>query len=84
MMHWYGGMGWGSWLTASVMMLAFLALIVVVVSALAGDSRGAFRVGRPAAKDVLDGRLARGEIDVDEYTRTLDVLRKGEDPRKVG
>jgi hypothetical protein len=57
MMDWYGGMGWGGWLVACLMMIAFLALIE---------------------------RLARGEIDMEEYTRTLDVLRRGEDVRRVG
>jgi putative membrane protein len=84
MMDWYGGMGWGSWLVACLMMIAFLALIVVLVIALTTASRGGFRLGRLTAKDVLDERLARGEIDMEEYTRTLDVLRRGEDVRRVG
>jgi putative membrane protein len=84
MMDWYGGMGWGGWLVACLMMIAFLALIMVVAVALTSASRGGFRLGRPTAKDVLDERLARGEIDMEEYTRTLDVLRRGEDVRRVG
>ena len=82
MMNWYGGMGWGSWLIACLMMLAFVALVVLVV-VVASASRGGVRVGL-TAEDVLDRRLAAGEIDVEEYTRTLDVLRKGEDVRRVG
>ena len=84
MMDWYGGMSWGGWLIACLMMFAVVALVVVVVVALTGGSRGGVRFGRPSAKDILDERLARGEIDVEEYTRTLDLLRTGEDVRRVG
>ena len=65
------------------MMLAFVALIVLVVVALTGESRGGARFGREGPKDILDERLARGEIDIEEYTRRLDVLRAGRDVRKV-
>jgi putative membrane protein len=78
MMDWDAGVGWGSWLIACTMMLAFLALIVVVVVALARGLRGGFGTGRPTAKELLDERLARGEIDVEEYTRKMDILSKGE------
>ena len=84
MMDWNEGFGWGSWLIACGMMLAFLALVVLVVVAFASGSRGGLRVGPPTAKDILDERLARGEIDVEEYTRKLDMLRAGEDVRRVG
>jgi putative membrane protein len=78
MMDWDAGMGWGSWLIACTMMFAFLALIVLVVVALARGSRGGFGTGRAPAKEILDERLARGEVDVEEYTRTLDTLSGGE------
>jgi|tagenome__1003787_1003787.scaffolds.fasta_scaffold19529678_1 putative membrane protein len=79
MMDWYGGMGWGGWLIACLMMLAFLALVAVVVFiGLASGFRGISGISRPTAKDILDDRLARGEIDIEEYTRDLDVLRSGE------
>jgi Short C-terminal domain len=48
-------------------------------SGLVNGSHGGFRLGRPIGKDILDERLARGEIDVEEYTRKLDILRAGED-----
>jgi putative membrane protein len=83
MMDWYGGMSWGGWLIACLTMLAFVALIVLVVVALTGESRGAAQFGRDRPKDILDERLARGEIDIEEYTRRLDVLRAGRDVRKV-
>jgi putative membrane protein len=78
MMDWNYGMGWGGWLIACLMMLAFLALIVVVSLALARGSQGGVGSGHPSAKEILDERLARGEIDTEEYTRTLDTLSTGE------
>jgi putative membrane protein len=82
MMDWYGGMGWGAWLVGSVMMLAFCALVVVGVFALV---RGWFtdRVvfDRRSARQLLDDRFARGEIDVEEYTRRRELLRGGADPQ---
>jgi len=77
-MDWYGGMGWGGWLIGCLMMLAFLALVAVVFVGLASGSRGISGIRRPTAKDILDDRLARGEFDIEEYTRDLDVLRSGE------
>jgi putative membrane protein len=84
MMDWNEGFGWGSWLIACGMMLAFLALVVLVVVAFANGSRSGLRLGRPTPKDILDERLARGEIDMEEYTRKLDALRRSEDVRRVG
>jgi putative membrane protein len=83
MMDWYDGIGWGYWLIACLMMLAFLALIVVLVVAVVRGSRGDLAFGRPTGKDILDERFARGEIDIDEYTRGLDVLRRSEDPQSL-
>jgi putative membrane protein len=83
MMDWYDGMGWGGWLIGCLMMLAFVAIILVVVVALVRGSRGGFGFGRPTAKDILDERFARGEIDIEEYTRGLDALRRSEDRPSV-
>lgn len=62
--------GWGWWLVMSVGMLAFWAMVVWVAIVLA-------RGNGPKQADadaLLDQRLARGEIDVDEYRRRLDAL----------
>jgi putative membrane protein len=82
MMGWYDGVGWGAWVIGCLMMLAFLALILVVVALVRG-SRGGFGFGRPTAREILDERFARGEIDIEEYTRGLDVLRGSEDRPSV-
>ena len=69
MMDWDGGMGAGSWL----LMAVFWGLLVVaVVWALANlfPARGARGEDVPERpEEVLDRRLARGEIDEATYDR---------------
>jgi putative membrane protein len=84
MMDGYGGMGWGGWLVGGVMMLAFFALVVVGVIALArGWPIGRLGVDRRTAEQVLDDRFARGEIDVEEYTRRRELLRGSADRQEL-
>lgn len=76
MMYWNGG---GlSWWAATLMwvgMLAFWALIIwAIYLMLVGASRRDVGESRNRAHHILDERLARGEIDTDEYRRLLDVL----------
>jgi putative membrane protein len=86
MMFWYGG-GW-AWWQAGLMwlaMIAFLALLIWAVYALVtgGITRrpgqteqgGQRQFGDP--RRILDERLARGEIDPEEYQRLRDVLDGG-------
>jgi putative membrane protein len=63
---WVMGIGW----------LVFLAAIVTIVVLLVrrSDHRGN-RGGRSGPEDLLGERLARGEIDEDEYRRRRDALR---------
>ncbi|MFE2560940.1 MULTISPECIES: SHOCT domain-containing protein [Streptomyces] len=84
MMFWYGdGMnGWG-WFAMSAGMLLFWGLLITVaVMLLRTLGRAGERpVGsRPAtsAEQILGERLARGEIDEEEYRRRLAALRSAE------
>ncbi|MGW1137849.1 SHOCT domain-containing protein [Streptomyces zhihengii] len=92
MMLWYGdGMnGWG-WFTMAAGTVLFWALlitaVVLVFRALdrtAGPGEHTERSGRaegarPATPErILGERLARGDIDEDEYRRRLSVLRSAE------
>ena len=88
-MFWYGG-GWGFWQAALmwVLMIAFLALVAWAVWALVRavtrnqgqqDGNGLDGRGRDA-RAILDERLARGEIDVDEYRRLREEI--GADARR--
>jgi putative membrane protein len=92
MMFWYGG-GW-AWWQAGLMwlaMIAFWALLVWAVYALVtgatrrpGES-GPGEPGQPGdARSILDGRLARGEIDAEEYQRLRDLLDGGTGRRPAG
>jgi putative membrane protein len=86
MMHsWNGAWGTGQWIAMWAFMAAFwlvlVAAVVVVARSFAtrgdrADARDA-RDARDAFPDpqrILAERLARGEIDIDEYTRRHNVL----------
>jgi putative membrane protein len=77
MMHdgWMFGMGW----------LWFILLIVIVVAvlvAMRAGTRGGPRSesshgdGAKNAEDILRDRLARGEIDEEEYRNRMNALRE--------
>lgn len=72
-MWWFGsGMdGWGSVLM-TVSMVLFWGLIIYGVAALVRCPSSA---GTPTAEELLAQRLARGEIDVQEYRARLDAVR---------
>ncbi len=78
MMWWHEGMGWGGWIAMTLIMVAFWSLVVFgVVAIFRGDQeRGSKRL--PADQDpltTLDQRLARGDIDPDDYHARRDALR---------
>ena len=81
MMFWNGG-GWAWWQAGLmwVAMIAFWALLIWAVYALvtsatrrAGDAERGGRQPGDASR-ILDERLARGEIDTEEYQRLREVL----------
>lgn len=79
-MMWWDG-GWGPWgmLVGSVTMLVFWGLviwgIVYAVRSLATGGRGTDqRTNERSARDILDERFARGEIDQQEYHARRDAL----------
>ncbi len=65
----WDGWGWGHFVFGPLMMILFIATIVVVVVLivrwLGGPGGGA--APTRAARDALDDRYARGEIDREEY-----------------
>jgi len=78
---WWWHDGWGplGWLLMTVGMLAFWGLVAWgIVSVVRGSSRPAAPPRSP--EEILDERLARGEIDAEEYRKRLDALR-GSRPR---
>lgn len=78
MMWNYDGMGWAGWLVMVFTALAFWALVVFAVVALFRGARTeTTRSGNGDdfdARQILDQRFARGEIDAAEYHARQDVL----------
>ncbi|MEV4482702.1 SHOCT domain-containing protein [Micromonospora coxensis] len=69
-MHDTGMAGW-MWVWPLLVVAALVVLVVLVVRALgAGQQPG----GRRSARQILDERYARGEIDGEEYRRRRDSL----------
>lgn len=70
MWHDMTGADWG-WMVfgMGVLWLVLLAIGVGVISALTGGwaTRASAEDARRGARDLLDDRLARGELDVEEY-----------------
>ena len=94
-MMWYsnGGMQWWGWLLGMVGMVAFWGLIIWAVwYFVTGQSRRPGQVSRSPgeARRILDERLARGEIDAEEYRRLRDLIdgytptRGGQPPVATG
>ena len=77
-MMWYWGSGGHWWwaLLGFIGMVAFWGLIIWAAwYFVSGLSRGPdHRQGPGEAKRILDERLARGEIDSDEYRRLLGLI----------
>lgn len=71
MHHWYSSMGTGDWLAMSLFWVVVLGAIVWVVVHLAPRGQGADGDRRERPDEVLDRRLAAGEIDAATY----DALR---------
>ena len=95
MMFGYGGMGggWPVWAVALMWigMLAFLGVLIWVGYALMtnatrrshqerrGDQGARKRRSGADAREILDERLARGEIDATEYQRLRGLIAVGDD-----
>ena len=69
MMGWYGGgMGPLGWLAMGVFWLILLALIVwLVVRLVPGSSGAAMHASGESPLEILDRRLARGEVDLETW-----------------
>lgn len=89
-MHWNNNDGGGWWWVFMVlMMLAFwgglIWLVVTLIRSGSGSSTGptapsSFEPPRQSPEDILHERLARGEIDLEEYDQRLDALKSKRSP----
>ena len=68
MWDWMHGSDW--WWFGAFWMIVFWGLVIWAVVALSRRREG----DRTTARDQLDQRLARGEIDEAEYRRTRDLI----------
>ena len=81
MMNGYAMSGWG-WLLMTLGMLGFWALVAVLALALLrrpgqpDQQRQPDQQPRPGAEEILAQRLARGELDPEEYRQRLQTLRE--------
>ena len=85
-MMWHDGWGMTGWWSAGwLLMLAAVTVVSAVVLLMLRRDAVPGAGSRPVARiedevdwqRVLDGRLARGDIDEDEYRHLRDVLRSG-------
>lgn len=70
------GTAWWMWLLMGAGMMGFWVLVAVTVKALLDDRRPE-TPATPDPTQVLDERLARGEIDADEYLRLQRLIQQG-------
>lgn len=71
------GWGWGMWVLMALGTIAFWVAVAWFVRSLIQDRPrrdAGVPVGGSDALRILDERLARGEIDPEEYQRIRDVL----------
>jgi putative membrane protein len=81
MMHGWGNQGWGlgMWIVMAVAMVIFWAIVVFGIVALVrhfGHTHDQPSGTPPGAEAILRERLARGEIDEEEFRKTLAALRE--------
>jgi putative membrane protein len=75
MMNGYDMSGWG-WLLMTLGMLGFWALVAVIALALLRRPGQPDQRPRLGAEEILAERLARGELDPDEYRQRLQTLQE--------
>jgi uncharacterized membrane protein len=79
MMDWSGHMTAGGWIMSILWTMIIVGLLIALVVWLSSS------VGRPdsrasaegSGREILDRRLARGELTTEEYARLRDVLAEG-------
>jgi putative membrane protein len=68
-----GGAGW--WVWGSLMMILMLGVVALVVWLIVRSTHVTEGGRSSAAREILNERFARGEIDADEYHDRLSKLR---------
>lgn len=73
------GGGWGSmmasmWAWPGLLLVGLVVLGAVAYGLLRGGKAGEASPGRVTARDILDERYARGELDEEEYHQRVEGL----------
>jgi putative membrane protein len=69
-----GGSGW--WILMAITMVVFWGGIIwFAVTLIRRPNHTSNNVTRKTAQEILDKRLARGEIELDDYRQRLEALR---------
>lgn len=79
-MFYMHSVGWGWWLIGVIGMIAFWGLVIYAVVALVGgrfrtESEEPFEPPSESALDILDRRLASGDLSVEEYEERRTALQ---------
>ena len=79
-MYWYGHMSAAGWILSVLWTLIIIALVVAgimwLISALSSrQNRGpSAEASGPSAREILDRRLASGELNVEQYKQLRDTI----------
>lgn len=76
-MDWNGHMTTAGWIVSVVWMLIIVALIVAALLFLLSGARSRGDGGNVPPREILDRRLASGELSVEEYERLRRTLADG-------
>lgn len=69
------GMGWG-WLFLILLIVGIVLLVMALVRGWSGGRGTPQATGPSRAREILDQKYARGEIDTEEYHDRLQQLRE--------
>ena len=75
-MMWHRSRGAGDWLVMSLMMLIFWGALVAGAVWLVRNARRPLEHSTTGARQILDEKLARGEVTEEEYLRRRDLLTR--------
>jgi putative membrane protein len=72
-MYWNDDFGWAGWLAMTLGMAGFWVLVALLILTAVRPRRGPNHEDQDP-RQILERRLARGEIDVEEYRERLAAL----------
>ena len=81
---WDGHMGGGGWLLMILLWVGLLGVIVWAVARIVPPRSGRADASQESPEEVLDRRLARGEIDIEAYDTLRTKLRTSRAERPSG